>query len=957
MMEKEGTALVIGPGPVTLSQGPAFQYIAARGCGLLRRLGKRVLVLEDNPATLMDAGGSGEDLFVEPPAVEVVQRIVESSGVSSIWHGLGGRRGWSLAMRLEREGWYEASGIRAPGSDDRALWLCGDRSLLRETLEGAGIPNPAFQAVGSLREGQDAADGLGFPLVVRPHFSCGGWGAGLAYNLEDYPPLLEEAMRESLTGEVLVEEALDGWRKYIAIVLRDGGGSTCVPGIFEQQEPLPIHDEDAVLVYPPRRCGREGEYALQEMARQVADALDLQGLVEVKLAAAPGWEALYVIDVNPRPWRTMPLLEAASGKDLLNAHLGLVTGGTLTREHIGMETARPQGSLLAVPMRSFLEEGAGEGYLSLACSSMGRGFFRANDVTTAAYRAASVLRGGKSSSAYGRVIEVLEDLMRLGRISGTSGQHPGPAQRDDGKRAYCLSRIADTNLVDGVLILGADNAGPAGGYEANFNCTQALRAWKRAGKAAAIYTTDPGFAIFASHEADAVFLGPLGIEEIAHAASTLGMSRIAAHFGGRISKEVAPALAAAGLEVWGLRSLQGRGRLSGALQQIRSAGLEVVDFDLSEGTEAAEAVLDRGLYPLLATVEEPDAISVQRMIYNTEDGAAFLAEYGREKILWRPLREEAQEVLVEAVAAEKGHLALLWEQLEAAGIHSADGLAVYPPRYLTSAQSQRALDLARQAIDALAWRGNLSMRMHLSNGDISIWSISPGTTANLPFLYRASLLPLAGMGMMALGGVDLEVPEAVDSCNAVRAPLIPYGLIADSDILPSPQRRSTGSVMGMASDPGTAFAKALWSQGLRPESGGKAFLSVANREKRRVLMLARELQQAGYVLLATRGTAHALAAAGIEVETVNKLREGRPNVLDLIRNGQVGMVVNVPRGKYPHSDGFYIREASVRHGIPCITNMEVALALARGMRQADPPAWDICPLKAYAFPGHELGGG
>jgi carbamoyl-phosphate synthase large subunit len=211
--------------------------------------------------------------------------------------------------------------------------------------------------------------------------------------------------------------------------------------------------------------------------------------------------------------------------------------------------------------------------------------------------------------------------------------------------------------------------------------------------------------------------------------------------------------------------------------------------------------------------------------------------------------------------------------------------------------------------------------------------------------------------MMALGGRNIAIEEACACCSAVRAPLIPFGVIAGSDILPSPQRRSTGAVMGMAKDPGVALAKALWSQGLRPQPGGRAFLSVANREKRRAVLLARELLEAGYILMATRGTAHALEAAGIRVETVNKLREGRPNILDLIRNGRVGLVVNIPRGKHPHSDGFYIRAASVRHGTPCITNMEVALALARGLRQADPPAWEVRPLDAYGRPKHEVRGG
>lgn len=949
MAARESTALVIGPGPVTLSQGPAIQYLAARACGILRRRGMRVLILEDNPATLMDVGGCGGDVFVEPPAVEVVQRIVESTGAGSIWCGLGGRRGWLLAMRLAREGWFEASGIRTPGMDDRSLWLCGDRSLLRETLEAGGIDNPAFQAVGSLREGQDASDRLGFPLVVRPHFSCGGRGAGMAYNLEDYPALLEEAVRESLTGEVLVEEALDGWRKYIAVVLRDGEGICCVPGIFEQLEPLPAHDEDAVLVYPPQRCGAEGEYALREMASKVVAALDLQGVVEVKLAASPGWESLYAIDVNPRPWRTMPLLEAAAGTDLLAAHLDLVTGKALAREHVDMERGAARGAVVAVPGGTLLDEGVGEGYLSLACRSMGRLLVRGVDAAAAAYRAAGILRRRGTGGGRDAVTQVLEDLMNC-------PGHGSPISVDHGPAAYCLSRSADADLADGVMILAAENAGPSGGYEANVNCLHSLGACGREGMRAAIYAPDPGFALLASHEADTVFLGPLLENEISRTASEAGIRRIVAHYGGHAAMDVAPGLAAAGLEVWGHQALQGGDRLKRALEKTKSAGLRVVEFVVSAGGEEGEEVLSRGIYPLLATVEDTGAASVQRLIYNPEDGRVFLSDHGNREILWRRLHEEAQEVLVEAVASEGGHIVLLWEQVEAAGINSADGLAVYPPRYLTSEQSRRARELAVEAIEALGWRGNLSMRMHLRGGDANIWSVSPGASANLPFLQRASSLPLAAMGMTALGGGRCDDPPAADNCSAVRAPLIPFDLIADADILPSPQRRSTGSVMGMAGDPGVALAKALWSQGLRPQPGGKVFLSVANREKRRVLMLARELQGAGYVLLATRGTAHALASAGIKVETVNKLREGRPNVLDLIRNGQIGMVVNVPRGKHPHSDGFYIRAASVRHGIPCITNMEVALALAMGIRQADPQAWDICPLHAYVAPGREAGG-
>lgn len=957
-MSTDAIALVIGPGPVTLGQGACFQYTAARACRRLRRLGMRVLVLEDNPATLMDLGGGEDDLFIEPPAPEVVGRIVEQSGAGYIWYSLGGKRGWLLALRLAGEGWYEKLGLTTPGLEDRAMWLCGDRSLLRENLESRGIANPAFRAVANIREAQDAAESLGFPLVVRPHFSCGGWGAGLAYNLEEYPLLLEEAMRESITGEVLVEEALIGWRKYLALVMRDGQGDVGLAGILEQVEPMPKHDQDAVLVYPSPSLGREEAYALGEMAREVAESLDLLGLAEIKLAAGPGWEALHVIDVNPWPWRVTPLLETALGVNLLHVHLDLVMGKVLPRAYLETGDRPAPAAMVAVPRPGFRVEGDGEGYRALGCRSVGRNIFRGGDVAEAAAGALRVLSRTGNQDPEGGVVEILSVLNRgVGKyLSGQAGGETLPVE--GGVVPICVSRGTEGDLGDGVLLLAGEERDPGGGYEADVNCFQALKAWKEEGGKAVLYTPDPCLALLAAEDADAVFLGPLVPACVSGTVYSTGVGGLVAHFGGSSAWHCAGELARSGLEVWGWEEPDAQWGARRLLERLRPAGLEVVDFSLSRGYEEGSGVLSKGVFPVLATVEGRWGERAQRLIYSREDGEEFLREFPGEEVLWREVREEAQEIQVEAVAGVSGgHLVLLWEQLDEAGICSADGLAVYPPFYLTSEQSARVLALVNNAIEVLGWRGNLSMKIFLNDGDIYLWDLCRGPSANLPFLHRASSLPLASYGMLSLSGREPEVQAGIDYCSAVRAPLIPFGVIAGSDILPSPQRRSTGAVMGVASDPGTALAKAMWSEGLKPQLGGRAFLSVANREKRRAVLLARELQAAGYVLMATRGTAHALAAAGIEVETANKLREGRPNILDYIRNGLVGMVINIPRGKHPHSDGFYIRAASARHGIPCITNMEVALALARGLREADPQAWEVRPLMEYGRHRHEVRGG
>jgi carbamoyl-phosphate synthase large subunit len=525
----------------------------------------------------------------------------------------------------------------------------------------------------------------------------------------------------------------------------------------------------------------------------------------------------------------------------------------------------------------------------------------------------------------------------------------------DAVHPACVSWPAHGDLGGAAMFIAGDNGIPGGGFEMNANCYLALKAWRERGEKAALYTPDPGFALLAAEEADAVFIGPLHPEPFRDAMRVAGARVLTPRFGGPAAMDLAGEVADEALQVWGMDGIESGAVTRGVLEKVKSAGLPVVDYAQSEGIEDGAAVLRRGGFPILAEIIGERGVHGQHLVYSYDDGEELLGEYPDVEILWRPLHEDAQEVQVEAVGSKGGrHVILLWEQVDAAGISSCDGLAVYPPSFLTSQQSLRALELAARVIEVLEWTGNLSMSMRLSNGDIGLWSASPGPSHNLSFLQRASSMPLISLGISASSGESIVPPRPQEHLYAVRAPLIPFAVIAGSDILPSPQRRSTGAVMGIASDPGVALSKALWSQGLRPQAGGKAFLSVANREKRRALLLARELMQAGYVLLATRGTAHALAAAGMEVETVNKLREGRPNILDLIRNGQVGMVVNIPRGKHPHSDGFYIRAASAHHGIPCITDMEVALALARGLRQAGPSAWELRPLQEYGRSRHEV---
>jgi carbamoylphosphate synthase large subunit len=952
LASRNGTVLIVGPGPVTLGQGKFTQYLAARACRRLRGKGVKILVLEDNPATLMDVGGEEDDLFIEPPAPEVVERIVERRGPVSLWYSLGGRRGWDLALRMAGEGWHERLGTSTMGSEDRILWLCCDRSLLRETLESRGIANPAFRAAASMREGQDASESIGFPLVVRPHFSCGGWGAGLAYNVEEYPLLLEEAMRESMTGEVLIEEALIGWRKCIVTVLRDREGGVYIPGMLEQVEPLPKHDQDAIMVYPPPSLGKEEQYAMQAMATEVADTLDLMGLAEIKLAIQPEWQAQYVIDVNPWPWRTMPLLETALGVDLLGMHLDLVAGGEISRATVNTKPNESSKVTMAIPRRGYISEVETEGYSGLGCRSSGYVVLQEEDIRGAVAVAGLLLSdgGGETRAA------ALTALATLARDRRRQADMPGTEKVTATKRlsSICMKRTVGEDAAEGLIFLAGESREADSGFEMEASCLQAISAWRKDGCKAVLYTPDHNMGLFAIEEADDVYLGPMEPRVIGEVADQCDLRDINLHFGGPSALRCAEGLAIKGMEVWEWDRPHGGWEIKNDLERLRAAGLPLVGFKTSRGLEEGKRVAEGMANPIFATIGE----HTKAMLYTPQDASSFLNSFEDEEVLWRELREEELQVRVEAVAGLNGkHSIVLWEQVDEPGTCSTDGLAVYPPVYLTSDQSRRATAMAGRIIDVLGWRGNLSMGLSLHKGELYLCDLSRGASANLPFIYRASTLPLAAMGVRAMNGRNWQADTESRHCSAVRMPLLPFNIVADSDILPSPQRRSTGSVMGIACDAGSALAKALWSGGVRPQQGGRALLSVANREKRRAVILARELQEAGYLIMATRGTQHALASSGIQAERADKLREGRPNILDHIRNGRVSIVVNIPRGKHPHSDGFYIRAASARHGIPCITDMEVALALARALRETDPGAWEVCTLGEYGCAAHMVQSG
>jgi carbamoylphosphate synthase large subunit len=863
-------------------------------------MGCRVVVLDDNPATLMDVGGEEGDLYLEPPVPEVVRKIIEESGVEEMWPGFGGRRGWRLALRMAEEGWCERLGLRIPLHEDIPLWYSGDRLLFRETLREKRVPNPPYVAVTRGGGMETAVEELGFPLVIRPSFSSGGEGTAVVYNREEYRDELEKAFDSGLTGEVLVEAALMGWRKYIAVVGRDGKGGFRLFVLAEQVDSLPRHEGNSTLLLPSGHLGREECYALGEFARATAEALGLVGVSEVKLAVHPAWEEVYPLDVNPRPWRVTPLAEVFLGVDLVKAHLRLVLGGDLEE--------------IDVP------EGTGEVLPLLAASPGGR-----------------KLEAGEEARETQVMVESWSvEFADVKRVEGSGAPKPDIAwKRAVEGKPRCLSTTAEG--LENAVVMPVDS-GKREEYEGDAVAALALLLLREEGLRSVVVTPRLDFALFACCLADAVYLSPASPEAAREVARLTGAGSLSFLFSQAASEPWAAERSGEACP-----ACEGKDKVSAhdLLSKLENAGLPVVSHGRLTGKGGVGLPAGANL-PLLL---ETGSMDWAETVYGPDIPERALGALERgEEVFWREVWEEGQEIVVEMVGdGEKALDVVFWEQADGPGVSTSDGWGKYPAGYLTTRRGEELRDLAHSVVGVLGWKGVMSMRVVVREGRSHVWDVSTFPSPNLPFIYRACGVNLAGRGLLVSLGGGSAAPAAVGGEAAIRIPLFSQERSLVGDILPTPYRRSVGSVLGKADDPGEALAKALWSCGIRPCMEKAAFISVADREKRKAVLLARELMGMGFRLMATRGTARALEAAGLKVEAVAKLKEGRPNIVDRIRNGEVGLVINVPRGRYPRSDGYYIRAACSLRRIPCITSMEAAMEMSGGWKKADPSSWKVSP--------------
>ncbi len=960
--EGEKKVLILGPGPLTVEGGSAPAYTAFRTAMALRREGFQLIGVDSCDASLLSLPGCCDRFYLEPLSLESLEEIIAREKPQGVVGNAAGIRGLYLSWRLARGAVFRGN-TQLWGLSAETIDYTLDRALFKEVLMDVGLPTPRFTSALSLIEGMKALQRLWFPLVVRPHFVTGGVGAARICNREEYVEKLSRAISASPSGEVTIEEDLTGWKELLAVVACDRADGCLSLAVFEQLEGAGIHSADSMWIYPPQGIQGELAYFLEEILCRVGRGLGFNGIAEIEILLHPQLEEIYISEAFPGPGQATLFTALVTGIDPAEVNVRLMLGDGLERA-VALSTSR-QGFPVALRMPYWGEDSylLREGWmLGMERRSLGEQVVIASSLEDLAEKLKGYQRlecqGVEARPDDQENFQRLPTEVKLRWIQERSeerglsprsvapgfpnwfytlagGDKQAPSLESRGRRGN-----KDNPAIPGkALFLGGEPHHRGRGYESDINVIRGLEALIRTNVEAHLYCNNPLLALVAKDLGVPVHQGPFHLEAVRKCAEREGIGMVVTQFGGDQALALTPGLLEHGLAVPGMP--HNISCFPGPdTRQMRlfyhPDGKITAEGEFSTLEEALGWAEEMG-YPQLVGWSNPTGSGRAFLVYSREELEMVFRDpslRGERRVFMQPLCEDGTEILVEALAKEGKILVMAFlENLDDGGSFAEDGLLATPPLSVSEEQLELITEKLIAKLEDLPVDGNIRARVTVKGGSVRLEELRMGASATLPLICLLTGLPLQEWGIKVLFGVPFTCSTGADKRGgvAMRKAILPAREIGDLNGFAFPVKRSTGAVAGMGWDLGSVFAKIQMDDLKFFQGKARVFLSVANRDKRAAVMIAKELESMGCVILATSGTAEALRKGGIAARMVKKLREGRPNVLDLIKNGEVDLIINTPRGKGPRSDGLYIRSAASNYGIPCITSMGAASLLVEAL--------------------------
>ena len=1005
--------LILGSGPIVIGQAAEFDYSGVQACKVLKEEGYEVVLVNSNPATIMTDPEFADATYVEPLLPGPVTQVIARERPDALLPTLGGQTALNLAKALHEDGTLAEYGVELIGADYDAITRAEDRDLFRQTMEQAGLRMPRSAIAHALDEAEDALIDLGLPIIIRPAYTLGGRGGGIARTPEEFREIVRGGLDASPIGQVLLDESVLGWGEFELEVMRDRNDNCVIVCSIENLDPMGVHTGDSLTVAPQQTLPDRLYQRLRDQAFTVIRAVGVEtGGSNVQFAVNAQTEEIMVIEMNPRVSRSSALASKATGFPIAKIAARLAVGYALEEIDNDITLLTPASFeptidyvVVKWPRFAFEKFSGVDERLSTHMKSVGeamafgrtfqQAFAKAMrsreldtipavdgpldelleqlqmpgpdryDVLLAAFRA-----GADCEALHERTkinMWFLRELQALAHdpeapFAGTrtfksvdtcAGEFAAetpyfysawdrlPPGRGGITEAHHEVRRGDRASV---VILGAGPNRIGQGIEFDYCCVHAAMTVRASGRDAVMINCNPETVSTDYDTSDRLYFEPLTLEDVLGVVEIEQPEGVIVQFGGQTPLKLAADLQDAGVPILGtsvdaIDLAEDRGRFGALLDRL---GYEAPPYATAHGVQEALAASERVGFPLLVRPSYVLGGRAMEIVYSTEDLADYLRRTGngteREIFLDRFL-ENAIEVDVDALCDGAGvWIGGLMQHVEEAGIHSGDSACVLPPHSLGGDMLEEIREHTRGIALGLDTVGLINIQYAVTlDGRLYVIEANPRASRTVPFVSKAIGVPLAKLACRLMLGErleDLGLPsEAMPTDHvSVKEAVLPFDRFTGSDALLGPEMRSTGEVMGIACDFPTAFAKAQAAAGSRLPQAGTVFITVTDGDKPGAAAIAGRLQDLGFRVVATAGTAQAIRGMGARVDTIlEKVGDGSPNVVDWIEAGEINLVINTPTGSGARADGWEIRRAAVARGIPCITTLSGAHAAVRAI--------------------------
>jgi carbamoyl-phosphate synthase large subunit len=1048
--------LIIGAGPIVIGQACEFDYSGAQACKALREEGFRVVLVNSNPATIMTDPEMADAIYIEPVNAHTIARIIEKERPDALLPTMGGQTGLNTALDLVREGVLEKYGVELIAASRAAIDMAEDRELFRNAMREIGLETPQSQIARSLDEALAIAGEIGYPVVIRPSFTLGGSGGGIAYNREELEAIVARGLDASPTGEVLLEESVIGWKEFEMEVVRDHADNCIVVCSIENLDPMGVHTGDSITLAPALTLTDKEYQRMRDASVAVLRKIGVDtGGSNVQFAVSPEDGRLLVIEMNPRVSRSSALASKATGFPIAKVAAKLAVGYTLDelRNEItgGATPASFEPSIdyvvVKIPRFTFEKFPSANDRLTTQMKSVGevmaigrtfqeslqkalRGLETGLDGLNAQLPAtlsdedqvrlahelrapganrllyvADAFRAGWTLARIAELTHIdpwflayIEDLVReeaqvreegLGALSaerlrflkrkGFSDSRlaqlvdmPEKAIRDKRhelkvrpvyKRVdTCAAEFAtstaylystyeeecEANPSDRrkIMILGGGPNRIGQGIEFDYCCVHAALQLREDGFETLMVNCNPETVSTDYDTSDRLYFEPLTLEDVLEILAVEKPEGVIVQFGGQTPLKLSRALEAAGAPIIGtspdsIDIAEDRERFQAL---VRKLGLKQ-PANATARTEEQAVTLGRDVgFPLVVRPSYVLGGRAMEIVFNEEDLRSYMAHAVQvsndSPVLLDRFLDAAIEVDVDAVCdGEDVMIGGIMEHIEQAGVHSGDSSCSLPPASLSRELQAELREQTRKLARALNVIGLMNVQFAIQAGVVYVLEVNPRASRTVPFVSKATGLPLAKIAARVMTGHKLKqlvgAVERLPPYFSVKEAVFPFAKFPEADPILGPEMKSTGEVMGTGRTFGEAYAKAQSASGVVLPRHGMCFLSVRDRDKPPAVTLAKKLIERGFELVATEGTARALAEAGVPCRRVNKVREGRPHIVDMIKNDEIDLIVNTTEGKQAIRESNSIRREAVHHRVTYYTTVAAGLATCEALDHLD----------------------